>query len=620
MITKISKESPGMAEEKIHVLKQVIPECFSEGILDIEKLQKTIGQTLDSNDEKYSFNWAGKNDTFKNIQTTSKGSIVADKKYSINFDEAENIFIEGENLEVLKLLQKSYFEKIKMIYIDPPYNTGNDFIYPDDFSNNLQSYLEQTEQTERGIKLSSNPETSGRFHSDWISFMYARLFLARNLLKPDGVIFVSIDDNEVHNLKMIMNEIFGEENFLTNFIWKKKAGGGDDSGHIATEHEYIVCFARSSKSTVLGRIAHESPSMTAKYNRIENGVRYYLERLDKTSLTYSRSMDYEIECPDGTKIKPPQPNPSRPTSIWRWSKSKVESERDQLVFERDKKTDDWRIYTKTWESLEGVTPRSLLVDSEFGRNRDGTQEISAILGAKVFTNPKPVQLVRHLLKIGASEKDSLVLDFFAGSGTIGHAILDLNKEDNGNRKFILVQIPEICDSTSMAKEMGYDTIADICKERIRRVIQTMYGKNHQKKIGESADKNIGFKVFKLSKSNYKIWENYEGKDDKKLKEQMKLFESPLIEKYKDEDVIYECIIKEGFDLNSKIDKLDIKSNKIYKVSNGDQVFYITLDKSIKSDSVDKLNLKKDDTLICIDASLNDSQKTNLAKQCTLKTM
>ena len=198
-------------KEKIRTLKQVIPECFSEGILDIEKFRKTIGQTLESNDEKYSFSWSGKNKTFRNIQTSSDGTLIADKNESLNFDKTENLFIEGDNLEVLKLIQKAYFEKIKMIYIDPPYNTGNDFIYRDDFVNNIQSYLNQTSQSKKGITLTTNPETSGRFHSDWISFIYPRLFLARNLLKDDGVIFVSIDNNELHNLIMIMNEIFGEE-------------------------------------------------------------------------------------------------------------------------------------------------------------------------------------------------------------------------------------------------------------------------------------------------------------------------------------------------------------------------------------------------------------------------
>ncbi len=272
--------------------------------------------------------------------------------------------------------------------------------------------------------------------------MYPRLKLARDLLQEEGLIFVSIDDGEHVRLAATLDEIFGPENFVANFIWKRKAGGGDDSGHVAAEHEYVVCYARDLPRAGVAAIQHESPAMTAKYNRSENGRRYYLERLDKTSLTYSPSMDFEIECPDGTKTRPPQPDPRVPTTIWRWSRSKVEERRQELVFDRDNKTNEWRIYTKTMESLDGVTPRSLLVDTEHGRNRDGTQELAELLGTKVFNNPKPLKLLGHLLSIGAKDKDAVVCDFFAGSGSTGHALFRQNLSDAGHRRFILVQLPE----------------------------------------------------------------------------------------------------------------------------------------------------------------------------------
>jgi adenine-specific DNA-methyltransferase len=393
---KLDLNSLDIAAERQAELLRLFPEVRTEGgKVDFDRLRLALGEVVDVGKERYGMNWPGKADCFKAIQRPSLGTLLPVREESVNFDETENLIIEGDNLEVLKLLQKSYQGKIKMIYIDPPYNTGNDFIYPDNYSVNLQTYLEYTGQVDsEGRKFSNNTETDGRFHSKWLNMMYPRLYLARNLLREDGVIFISIDDAEAENLKRICDEMFGEENALPGFIWKRKAGGGDDSEHVATEHEYIFCYARDESRVDLGAIKHESPSMTAKYNRSEGNRRYYLERMDKTSLTYSESMDFPIECPDGTFVKPPQPDPSNPTTIWRWSKDKIAAERNELIFLQDKKTSEWRVYTRTWESLNGVTARSLLVDKEFGRNRDGTLELTEIIGPKIFSNPKPTKLRR----------------------------------------------------------------------------------------------------------------------------------------------------------------------------------------------------------------------------------
>ena len=607
MTAKASKESSDIVKEKIQTLKQIIPECFSEGIFDIEKLQKTLGQTLDSNDEKYSFRWAGRNDTFKNIQTTSKGTIITDKKASVNFEETENIFIEGENLEVLKLLQKSYFEKVKMIYIDPPYNTGNDFIYPDDFSNNLQSYLEQTEQTEGRIKLTSNPETSGRFHSDWISFMYARLFLARNLLKPDGTIFVSIDDNEVHNLKMIMNEIFGDESFIAEFVWKSRQN--KDNRNItraSIDHEYVLCYGKQIRGDERKVEMYSNPDKDFRGDWTSaNMVGILPEELRP-------NCHYDLVNPN-TGI-----NYGKPKLGWRYEQKTM----NKLIQEN-------RVI---WPNSPSGRPRRKLFLNELKEKftgfssiigegiftRDGTAEIENVFGERVMEFPKPSKLIKQFIIQGSKDND-IILDFFAGSGTTSQAVLELNHLDGCNRRFILIQLPEITPKDSTAQKNGFNTIADICKERIRRIITNIHNLE-QKKFTDKNKQNLGFKVFKLSKSNFRIWNSHDDKDQKKLKEQMKLFESPLISGCKDEDVIYECIIKEGFNLNSKIEPMNIKSNKVYKISDDERMFYLTLDKSIKSKTTEELDLTKEETLICLDASLDDSQKTNLSKQYNLKTL
>ena len=325
-------------------------------------------------------------------------------------------------------------------------------------------------------------------HDKWLCMMYPRLKLLHRLLADNGVIFVSIDDYEIFHLQLLLNEIFGLQNLIANLVWKRKAGGGDDSEHVATEHEYVLCYAKRKQLAKISRVLHESPAMTAKYNKIENGRRYYLERLDKTSLTYSNSMDFPIKCPDGSFVSPPHPDPNNPTTSWRWSEGTVKDRHSELEFIREKKTNAWRIYTRTWEPLEGVTPRSLLVENDFGRNRDGTQELDSILGPKVFNNPKPTKLLSHLMQMGASDKKSLVLDSFAGSGSTAHAVLKLNNKDGGSRRFIL------CEMMSYAET--------ITAERVRRVMDG-YGEGSKAVAGTGGSFNfytVGAALFNEDKN------------------------------------------------------------------------------------------------------------------------
>lgn len=643
MVKKISKESMSISDEKISKLKKVIPEVFTEGKIDFEKLQRTLGKEINGRDEKYSFNWAGRKETFKNIQTTTKGTLKPAEKESVNFDKTENLFIEGDNLEVLKLLQKAYFNKIKMIYIDPPYNTGKDFVYKDNFKNNIQSYLEQTGQSNGdGIKLTTNPETNGRFHSDWVSMMYPRLFVARNLLKDDGVIFVSIDDNEVTNLRKIMDEVFGEENFVGQ-IMPIANPGGRDYNQIAVTHEYLLIYSKSDllelneipkevkfkfKDSKGGYDLRELRNRNPKFhsgNRPNLFYPFYVNPNIKNANGYcavslKKDKKYSIE------VKPY--NSEGKESVWRWGTKKAgenivkDNVSESQIVAKQKNGGGWNIYEKNRKSTTKV--KSVWDETEM-RTENGTRLIRKMFGFTSFDHPKSLSLVKRTIQIGSNEND-IILDFFSGSATTAHAVLEQNKEDNGKRKFICVQLPEPTDKKSESYKKGFKLISDIAKERIRRAIKQIEKeqkeKSKQKKLIKEKENNIdlGFKVFKLDKSSYKIWEKYEGKDEKELKKQLQLFKTPLISGYKDIDVIYECIIKEGYGLNSKIEKTNIKSNKVYKVTEGELSFYICLDQEIKNKTINELKLKKENMFICLDESLTDSKKKNLAIQCNLKTI
>lgn len=522
-------------------------------------------------------------------------------------------------------MQKAYFNKIKMIYIDPPYNTGKDFVYKDNFKNNIQSYLEQTGQSKDGIKLSTNAETNGRFHSDWISMIYPRLFVARNLLREDGVIFISINDREVHNLRKVMDEIFGEENFVAQLVWENKEGGGSsDSRFFRIKHEYILCYSKDvNQCEITGEGKEEDSSYSYQDEFVKERGKYKLIKLNSFSIQYSKPLDYEIQLPNGDKVSPSE-NGKR--GCWRWSKKKYEWGLKNKFIEFKKNADGqlW-VYTKQYYKVDNnnkpiirqVPYRGVI--SKFSSTQ-ATKQLEKLMGRKLFDYTKPYDFMKFLCNLGTrKDKEDIVLDFFAGSASTGHAVWDLNKDDEGNRKFICVQLPEQIDEKTEIFKAGFKTISEIAKERLRKAIKSIEKENKGKLIKKN-NIDLGFKVFKLDKSNYKIWEKYEGQDAKELKKQLELFKTPLISGYKNDDVIYECIIKEGYSLNSKIEKTDVKSNKVFKVTDGDLFFYISLDQEIKDKTIDELKLKKENMFICLDEALNDSKKKNLSIQCNLKTI
>lgn len=611
--TKVLTESVDIQDETITELKRLMPQVFSEDKIDFDKLKLTLGEDLDEKEERYSFNWAGRKEAFKNIQTTAKGTIIPAPEESINFNSTENLFIEGDNLEVLKLLQKSYFNKVKMIYIDPPYNTGKDFVYKDNFKNSIESYLEQTGQlSEEGVRLTTNPETSGRFHSDWLSMIYPRLFIARNLLRDDGVIFVSIDDNEVHNLRMIMNEIFGEENFIASIVWERAYAPINLKKHFSESHDYIICYAKSIEDLICNGLKR-SEDANDRYKNPDNDPRGVWKSDNLSVGPIIRSKLYEITTPGGRKVKPPEGR------CWVVTEEKFKElvEDNRIWFGKDGNNVP-SIKRFISEVKNSITPMTVWKYSEVGHSQDAKQKLKKLFNnASYFDYPKSVDLIKRMIEL-YSTNDSIILDFFAGSATTAEAVLKINNEDNGNRKFIMVQLQEPTDENSEAYQSGYKNIAEIGEERIRKVIGNIQNKNQAKLIEKELD--LGFKIFKLQPSNYKLWEDYDGKDSNELKGQLTFFKSPLVDNYKNIDVIYECIIKEGYSLNSKIEKTDLESNVVYKVTDEELSFYICLDSVIHDKTIENLPLEKENVFICIDDALNDTKKSNLALQCNLKTI
>lgn len=593
---KINKKVITNLEE---LLKNDAPYLVEDGKVNLEKLQGLLkGKITEKEDDRFYFNWAGKDKVFQAIQAPAYSTLVPQKDKSIDWDNTENLMIVGENLETLKLLLKPYFGQVKVIYIDPPYNTGKDFIYKDDFSSPLKDYLERTGQKDgNGNRLTTNTEASGRYHSDWLNFMYPRLFLARNLLKDDGVIFISIDDNEVHHLRMIMDEIFGEDSFVIEFSWRKSDNQAN-IGNIARVKEYIICYARDRSKLVMNKMKLTERAKKEYRYSDEGGQFRRAILLHKTRGRHK----YTITTPSGKTF----------TGPWMIKREDfIELEKNKGIYWT--KGGDEQPYGKIYlQQSEGqISPDWLGI--EYGTNQEGSLELEKLIGKRVFDFPKPTNLIKHFITIGSNKSD-ITLDFFAGSGTTGQAVYELNKEDGGNRKFILVQLDEAVDDTKEsgknAKKLGLDTIADICIERLKRVSQ----KNKN---------NLKFKVFKLSPSNFNLKEEFELKENKDLSElkdsylkQLGLYvDQPVLSTANAIDIVYEIILKNGFSLNSKIDEVKIGSNKFHFVLDKENnlEMYICLDSKIKDTSVEKIRTTeyKGKTFAFYDNALTDSQKINL---------
>ena len=532
-----------ITNDQLAKLRQLFPEVFTEDKIDWARLKATLGEAVDLG-ERYGLGWRGKSDVFAKIQEKTVETLHVDRAHSVDWDTTSNMFIEGDNLAALKILHKSYYGKVKMIYIDPPYNTGNDFVYNDDFKQTRKSYEAEAGITDdegnvtRDDGLRSN--TGGHKHSNLLNMMYPRLFLARNLLRQDGVIFVSIDDNEVHNLRLMMNEIFGEENFVAQLIWERAFSPKNDAKFISNSHDYVLMYARNINEFNIGRL-DRTEEANARYSNPDDDPRGPWMSSDISVKTYSAVNDYPITTPSGRVIEPPA------SRCWRLSK-KVFLERlhDNRIWFGPSGDGVPRIKRFLSElRSEGMTPTSLLFHKEVGHSQEGAKQVVELFDGKgYFDGPKPVRLIKRLLTIGNAKNNDIILDFFAGSGTTAHAISELNAEDGGNRKWICVQLGERTDEKSEAFKAGYHTIADISRERIRRAGAKTKADFADKLSERKAPLDLGFRAYAIGDSNFKRW-NEQVSTAEEIRQQALELIDPLEPNATDDDILTEVLLKRG---------------------------------------------------------------------------
>ena len=637
--------SMNIEQSNLDKLRSVFPECVSEGKLDIDKLLSLCGEYIDNDFEKYKFEWKGKADCLRLAQKRSTGTLRPCPEESVDWDTTQNLYIEGDNLEVLKLLQTAYYRKVKMIYIDPPYNTGNDFVYADDFADPMARYKEVTQQTTK-----SNPETMGRYHTNWLNMMYPRLRLAANLLRDDGVIFISIDDAELYNLKKLCDEVFGEENYVATLVYDKNRK--NDAKYFSVGHEYMLVYFKSAaiiyeKGIVLratkegiDEVKEEFQRLRTLYNddwtKVNEGLkalyatwpaddpRKSLARFTRVDEKGPYRDDGNISWPGGggPKYDVLHPITGKPCKVpsrgWVYpnpNRMKEEIERGRVVFGKDESTTP-KIRTNLFEQDTEV-----LRSVHFSYAQTATQEFNKLFdGVRIFENPKNPSDIKKLVEyITAKNDNDIILDFFSGSATTAHAVMQLNAEDGGNRRFILVQLPELCDEKSEAYKAGYKNICEIGKERIRRagkkIAETIYEEKFAVKIGgytvtslapaveiiqpkekvvreiqkELKGIDVGFKAFKLDTSNLKTWDATPIED-----EQLDLLYrrmNSMIHRVKPErtdlDMIYEIMLKLGVPLTYSVTSFSINNKTVYGVGD-DCLLLICLAENVQPEDVEQM--------------------------------
>ena len=596
---KLSGESKNIINENIEKLKKLFPEVFSEGKIDFQKLEEELGEFTNTDPERYNFTWAGKREAKKIAQTPSTGTLRPAKEESKDWDTTQNLYIEGDNLEVLKLLQKSYHKRVKMIYIDPPYNTGKEFIYPDNYHDNLDTYLEYTHQKgEDGKKFSVNADTSGRYHTNWLNMMYPRLKLARNLLKDDGVIFISIDDHEVANLRKMCDEIFGEDNFVSEFIWEKKKKPSFLHKNIGKLSEYIICYVKNSEKTFPFSIETTTEGKKYPLNNAGNSINKIIFPPKTVKFNMSDCTIEPQNMSEGnivTKLLSTlvvKDNYNENEFIlegeWRYSQNKINE-----IIENGESIVISKIpfrpnHIKSGGEIKKMKNSFSPTHYNMETNEDATEQLISLLGKDLFDNPKPVKLIKTLVQsISYRDIDSqdIILDFFSGSATIANSIMKLNSEDNKNRKYICVQLPELTIEKSEAYKNGYKNICEIGKERIRRAGEKVKADNSDKDL---SNLDIGFKVFKLDSSNIKEWDSDFDNLEENLLDSVENIKSDRTQ----EDLLYEILLKYGLDLTLPIEEKTIDGKKVFVIGFGALV--VCLDDDITTDTVEEIaNLKKE---------------------------
>ncbi|WP_449257977.1 site-specific DNA-methyltransferase [Chlorobium limicola] len=583
---KLKMHSPNLTQENIRKIMEVFPNCVTEirderkaeggrlkdekeenssfsphpsslrYAVDFDQLRQELSDSIvEGPQERYHLDWPGKREALLTANAPIAKTLRPYREESVDFDTTKNLFIEGDNLDALKLLQETYLGKVKMIYIDPPYNTGNDFIYEDDFAENTEEFLKRTNQKDvEGKRLVANTESNGRFHSDWLSMIYPRLKLGRNLLSDDGVIFISIDDNEVAQLRKICDEVFGEGNFVAQLVWERAYSPKNDAKYISNSHDYVLMYVKQIYDFSIGRLPRTAEA-NARYQNPDNDPRGVWKPSDMSVKTYNEECDYPITTPAGRVIEPPAGR------CWSLSKKAfLERLKDNRIYfgsEGNSVPSIKRFLSEL--KYDGMAPISIMPYKDVGHSQEGAKEVTALLEAGAFDGPKPIRLLRRLLTLANLDNDSVTLDFFSGSATTAHAVMQLNAEDGGNRKFIMVQLSEACDEKSEAFKAGYKTIAEIGKERIRRAgKKILEGECH-----EGWNKDVGFRVLKLDTSN--MADVYYAPD---AINQTELFDA--VDNVKPdrtpEDLLFQVLLDWGVDLTLPIRKESIQGKMVFFVA------------------------------------------------------
>ncbi|MCC7172790.1 MAG: site-specific DNA-methyltransferase [Planctomycetes bacterium] len=576
-------KSTDLVAANVEQLKALFPQAWKEGKLDFDVLKQLLGGVVDEREERFGLNWHGKRQARQLALTPSTGTLRPCPEDSVDWDTTQNLMIEGDNLEVLKILQRSYAGKVKLIYIDPPYNTGNDFVYPDNFTDNIKNYLELTGQVEGGRKISTNTEASGRFHTDWLNMMYPRLMLARELLRDDGLLFVSIDDVEVSNLRLLLDSVFGEERRVGELIWKNKYNAGALTKGFSSVHEYVLCYSGGNITNITAPLGHEE-------------IAAYKGRDSKFDVRGGF-----VTQPLATNSKDPRPNLRFPISLggreiwpekqWIWSRERVEQAiaNDELVVNESNGRTSVRVkqYLKDERGeMREMKPLSILVGPY---NQEGTAEVLELFDASnVFQFPKPLDLIRHFVSLtvnDAKDTGAIVMDFFCGSGTLGQAVLAQNAIDGARRRFVVVQLPEPLDKADNASAPAREVcekhgkphnIAELTKERLRRAGKKIKAEN------PLFAGDVGFRVFKLASTNIREWDPDRDKLPQTLQDSVEHLKSDRTES----DILYELLLKSGLDLCVPIETRVIAGKDVHSIGGG--VLFACLATSIKSADVEPL--------------------------------
>lgn len=600
-----------VSAEKRNVLRNFLaasfPECLSEDKIDFDHLRQVLGDWIEPGPERFGLMWPGKAECLGIIQQASIATLKPIREDSVHFDNTSNVFIEGDNLEVFKLLQKAYFGKIKMIYIDPPYNTGQEFIYPDNYSESLETYLAYTRQVDsEGRKFSTNTDAIGRYHSNWLNMMYPRLYLSKNLLRDDGVMFMSIDDHEVSRLRELADQIFGEENFKADIAWQKRYTRSNNTVDFTTVVEHILVYAKSEAFEV--NLLPRTEEADARYSNPDNDPRGAWKGasfLNPASPQDRPNLCYPLKNPNTGEVVHPT------TNAWRRSKDAFEelSADNRLYWGPDGKLSTPSIKMFLSEA-RGLTPTNFWAHDYAGHTDEGTRDLEALIPGKVFNNPKPVKLIRRIIEHTCNGTNDIVLDFFAGSCVTAQAVIEANVEDGRRRRFIMVQLPEPADETSNAYKAGYKTIAEVGKERIRRAAMAIADHGEGQLDLDGGDKlDLGFRAFRLDRSCFKLWDGNVEKAEN-LGEQLSLHVHHIAEDSTTEDILYELLLKAGFPLTTKVEKRAMAGKEVFSVQDG--ALLICLEKEITAELIDAMAEAEPLQAICLDEAFkgNDQLKAN----------